>query len=76
MDREFQIKFDEEISVFLVDKLGETCEEDCRYAALALIRLSIDIIFQNAPNKENFAANCEAIFSRILTLFLEAKNDR
>jgi RNAse (barnase) inhibitor barstar len=80
MNKELQLKFDDDLNKFLIERLGEASEVDCRFAALSLIRLSIEVIFQNSPNKKDFEKNYIAIVSRIFTMWKEAlkeeyKND-
>lgn len=73
MDNEFNIEFHNDLQAFLVEKLGIESEEKCMKAGLTLIHSSIHLMYQNAPNKENFEYGYKSCVDHIFDLWKEQK---
>ncbi len=70
-DKEISKKFDEDLQNFLMDNLSEASERVCIYAGTSLIRLSLEVMYQNSPNKKDFEKTYKAVVDRIFTMWKE-----
>lgn len=68
-------EFAQQLQDFLFSHLEKESEHVCRYAAVSLIHESIEIMYQNAPNKSKFEEIYKACVERIFELWKEARKE-